>query len=146
MKPTIHCVSLAVDDLQRSLDFYRDGLGLPMDEVLPIQPEQDHVPITLPGGLYLVLILRSGFQEFTDMAEQAVAPKGSSECILSYFAANREEVDAIAARCAAAGGTVATEPSELGWGYATFLKDPDGHFWEVLYNERMAQQYAGGQT
>ena len=52
MKPRISIITLAVDNLERSLNFYRDGLGLPTQGIT-----DDHVAFFLEGDLALVVIL-----------------------------------------------------------------------------------------
>ena len=47
MKPKIGLITLGVADLQRSLSFYRDGLGLPTENY---DPEQDVVFFRLEGN------------------------------------------------------------------------------------------------
>lgn len=139
MKTSIHCITLAVDDIARSAEFYRGGLGLPVAEG---GDGADHIPIQLPNGLYLVLVDRAGFAEFARMTDQPEAPAGSSECILSYFASSKEEVDALLARVAGAGART-VPAAEKSWGYAGFFKDPDGHLWEVLWNAYLPVQEGG---
>jgi uncharacterized protein len=131
MKPTIHCVTLPVDDLKRSFRFYKNGLGLSAGE-----PDEtaDHVAFTLEDKLYLVIILREEFAKFTTMANQPDAPKGTSECVLSYFTVSREEVDTILGKAEIAGGVLTGTARDQPWGYAGFFKDPDGHLWEIMYN------------
>lgn len=129
----IHCITFAVDDLERARTFYRDGIGLPVDD----KPTEDHLAIKLPDGLYLVLILREGFSEFTKLTNQMEAARGVSECILSYFGESEEEVDAIMERAEKAGGMVACPPTIQQWGYAGYIKDPDGHIWEIMFNPEM---------
>ena len=138
MKARIHCLTLAVDDIERSLAFYRDGLGLPTPS--EAGAGSDHVALSLPGGLYFVLILRSEFAEFTTLADRTPAAPGTSECILSYFAADREEVDAILDRAQAVGGTRRGPAAERPWGYAGYLTDPDGHLWEIMWNAGLATE------
>lgn len=140
MNARISCITLAVDDIQKSLTFYRDGLGLTTQSDADLAEGADHVPLKLPGDLYLVLILRAGFTEFTQMTNQTNAPRGSSECILSYFAASKEEVDAILERAAAAGGTVPRQAKDEQWGYAGYIKDPDGHLWEIMWNPKLVEK------
>lgn len=131
MEPRIICITLAVDSIERSNLFYRDGLGLPIPD---ITEGADHIPIELQGNLYLVLTLRPEFAQFTALANQADAVRGSSECILSYFASSKEEVDTILKRVEAAGGTIPGQPKDQPWGYAGFFVDPDGHMWEIVWN------------
>jgi uncharacterized protein len=131
MKPTIHCVTLPVNDPKRAFKFYKDGLGLSADEP---GESNDHVAFTLEGNLYLVIILREEFVKFTKMADQSEAPRGTSECVLSYFAGTREEVDCILRNAEAAGSTASGQASDRPSGYAGYFKDPDGHLWEIMWN------------
>jgi predicted lactoylglutathione lyase len=137
MEPTIGCITLPVDDIGRALTFYRDGLGLPAEGFAGYAEGDDHVAIELKGGLYLVLILRSEFAEFTSAAHQAAAVPETSECILSCFTSSKEEVDAILGRSEAAGGFVPGEAMDQPWGYAGYVKDPDGHLWEIMWNPHL---------
>jgi hypothetical protein len=59
MKPRIKVITLAVDDLERSLRFYRDGLGLPTKGIVGEQFEHGAVVfIEMNDGL----VLRCGRQ------------------------------------------------------------------------------------
>ncbi|MBC7829783.1 MAG: VOC family protein [Chitinophagaceae bacterium] len=131
MKPTINCITLPVDDLRQSFKFYRDGLGLLADEP---DESSDHVAFTLDGKLYLVILLRHEFRKFTELANQDNAAKGSSECIVSYFTSNKEEVDIILKNVEKAGGVSTGNAVERPWGYAGYFKDPDDHLWEIMWN------------
>jgi uncharacterized protein len=137
MKPRINCITLAVDNIEKSLAFYRDGLELASER---IAGGDDHTAFFLPGDLCLVLILRDGFAGFTKLADQTNAARSVSECILSYFAASQEEVDTILKRVAAAGGEIASPAKEQPWGYAGLFKDPDGHLWEVMWNPHITSK------
>jgi predicted lactoylglutathione lyase len=137
MKPRINCITFAVDDLKKSLAFYRDGLGLP---ITGAAEDTDHLVFELQGGLYLVLVVRNDFAGFTKFVNQTDAEKGASESILSYFASNKEEVDAILKQAEAASGIPSTEAKEQSWGYAGFFTDPDGHMWEVVWNSNFREE------
>lgn len=134
MQPRINCITLAVEDLERSLKFYRDSLGLPTDTIADLT---DHVVFNLQGGLHLVLILRAEFNEFTRIAGQADSTSGSSNCILSYFATDKGEVDAVLKRAEAASGARSIQAKDQPWGYAGYFTDPDGNLWEVMWNPRL---------
>lgn len=140
MKPTINCITLPVDDLQRSLVFYRDGLRLPTDGSTGFSLEEDHIAIELQGGLYLVLIQRARFSQFTRLSRQSASEAAGAApgCMLSYFAGSHDEVDALVASAVAAGGQAGERPSQQEWGYAGYVKDPDGHLWEISWNLEIA--------
>ena len=63
MKPRINIITLAVSDLQRSLAFYRDGLGLPTKGIA--DGISDHVLFDLEGGLSLVLFLETEIEKLS---------------------------------------------------------------------------------
>jgi len=102
MDAKIFFITLAVDDLDRSLAFYRDGLGWPTDGIVG-QEFHDEVTgadgtiaiFTLDGGLLLTLYER------TNLAKDASLPAGppsSTEFSLGIPAQSREEVDRLLAR------------------------------------------------
>ena len=129
MKPRINVITLAVADLQRSLAFYKDGLGLPTQGI--VEGYEDHILFELEDGLSLVLFLRS---ELVRITGQTNGVHGPAEFILSYAAESREEVETILRRAETAGGTLQIVPKEESWGYYGYFKDPDGHLWEVVWN------------
>ena len=135
MQPRINIITLAVDDLDRSLRFYRDGLGLPAKGI--IEGFSDHVLFEMQGGLSLVLYLRSEVNKITGQAETLKSP---AACILSYAATSKEEVDDILQRAKAAGGTLTGSTEEQIWGYFGYFKDPDGHLWEIIWNPAFGNQ------
>ena len=127
MPAAISCVTLPVDDLQKSLAFYREGLGL-----TPVESDEEHVAFDV-DGVYLVLLERSEFGTYVERVGHRPAAKGSAEAILSYFAENKGEVDAIMAKAKGAGATVSAAKDEE-FGYSGYFTDPDGHTWEVLFD------------
>ena len=76
---------------------------------------------------------RAEFAKCTKIAHQPDAPRDSSECILSYFAASKEDVDAILKRANAASGAVSGEAEDQPWGFSEYFTDPDGHLWEIMW-------------
>jgi len=127
MPAAISCVTLPVDDLQKSLTFYRDGLGL-----APVESDEEHIAFDLEG-VYLVLLDRSEFGTYVERVGHRPAAKGSAETILSYFADSKADVDALMAQAQKAGATISAAKDE-DWGYSGYFTDPDGHTWEVLFD------------
>jgi predicted lactoylglutathione lyase len=127
MPAAISCVTVPVDDLQKSLSFYRDGLGLS-----PEEQDEDHAAFDL-DGVYLVLLNRSDFGVYVESVGHRPAGRGSSEAILSYFADSRQEVDGLIAKAKGAGATVTPAEDDEGV-YSGYFTDPDGHVWEVLHD------------
>jgi len=133
MKPTLTVITLGVDDLERSLAFYRDGLGLTTEGIIGAEFEHGAVVfIQLNGGVTLALWPR------TSLAAEAnvpLAPPSSSELTLGHNVASRERVDEVMAEAAAAGAVIADPAHDRAWGgYSGHFQDPDGHVWEVAWN------------
>jgi predicted lactoylglutathione lyase len=133
MRARINIITLAVDDLEKSMQFYRDGLGLPTKGIQ--EGFSDHVLFEMENGLSFVLFLRS---ETAKLANQPVTQKSSAESILSYFASSKQEINDILKRVEAAGGSMRGVPEDNPWGYTAYFQDPDGHIWELLYSPAVA--------
>jgi uncharacterized protein len=133
MKPRITVLTLGVDDLERALRFYRDGLGFPTPGIVGTEFEHGAVAfIDLQEGLRLALWPRASLAHDTGLA---LAPASPTELSLGHNVASREEVDAVMARAAAAGARVVKPAQDTFWGgYAGYFQDPDGHLWEVVWN------------
>jgi predicted lactoylglutathione lyase len=127
MPAAISCVTVPVDDLQKSIAFYRDGLGLAIEE-----HDEDHAALDL-DGVYLVLLNRSEFGTYVERLGHRPANRGASETIISYFTDTKAEVDAVMAQAQRAGAQIVAASSEDGV-YSGYFTDPDGHTWEVLYD------------
>lgn len=133
MQPRINYVTLGVSDLERSLAFYRDGLGLRTEGIIGTDMENGAVAFfELNGGLILALWPR------TSLASEAKVPLGpvsATEFSLAHNVGSKAEVDAVFAEATRAGATATAAPVDKAWGgYAGFVQDPDGHLWEIAWN------------
>ncbi|MCB9662941.1 MAG: VOC family protein [Alphaproteobacteria bacterium] len=126
MRPRISMITLGVADLEASVRFYEEGLGLPRR---PSPPSVAFFPL---AGAWLGLYGRD------ELAEDAGVPAsgdGFRGVTLAHNLASREEVDALLAQAVAAGGTLVKPAQEVFWGgYSGYFADPDGHLWEVAHN------------
>ncbi|MEY8370226.1 VOC family protein [Aerococcaceae bacterium 50-4] len=125
MKPQIYIVTLAVEDLDRAIHFYQEGIGLGTH-----MHGGDHALFQLQDFLTLALTLRADHDK---VAGQVNGNGQISSTSITYRADSQEEVDDILAKAEAAGGTIPSEPIMHDWGYHGHFKDPDGHLWEVAY-------------
>jgi uncharacterized protein len=139
MQPRIHVITLAVEDLDRALAFYRDGLGLDSSGVVGTEYHDDRsgadgaiAMFHLGGGLILTVYPR------TELAKDAGVPFASAksgEFSIGHAVASRGDVDALMARAEAAGGKALDPPRDRPWGiYSGYFADPDGHLWEIMHN------------
>lgn len=135
----IDVITLAVDDLERALRFYRAVLGVQSRGIVGTQYLGDRddaagamVPFSLDGGLLLCLYPRS---ELAKDANVRAASANPAEFSLGHLVGSKEEVDAVLARALAAGATLTDRAHERPWGiYSGYFADPDGHLWEVVWN------------
>jgi catechol 2,3-dioxygenase-like lactoylglutathione lyase family enzyme len=139
MEPQIAVVTLGVDDLERALEFYRDGLGLPTKGIMGTEFRGDDenpagavAMFKLQGGLILALYPRS---ELAKDSRRPVGPASPTEFSIGHIVESREEVDALINAAEAAGATITERPHERPWGiYSGYFQDPDGHLWEIIWN------------
>ena len=133
MKPRITGITLGVDDLDRALAFYRDGLGFPTEGVVGREFEHGAVVFfDLEGGLMLALWARNDLAHDTGLAQ---GPPSSTEFSLGHNVNSRSEVDALMHKARQAGAGIVKEAGDTFWGgYAGYFTDPDGHLWEVVWN------------
>jgi catechol 2,3-dioxygenase-like lactoylglutathione lyase family enzyme len=131
MKPKIGLVTLGVRDLPHAVAFYRDGLGLPVQDYKP----GDEVAFFPLEGTWLALFGRE------NLAKDAGVPSessGFSAVSLAHNEPTKEDVDRVFAEALAAGAVGVKPPQDMSWGgYAGYFSDPDGHLWEIAWNPHM---------
>ncbi len=139
MKPRITVITLGVDDLERSLRFYRDGLGLPTEGIVGTEFEYGAVVfIPLQSGLQLALWPRASIAHDTGFAVGAAADP--TRMTLGHNVASKGEVDAVMAQAEKAGAAVVKSAQDTFYGgYSGYFQDPDGHLWEVVWNPNRAE-------
>jgi catechol 2,3-dioxygenase-like lactoylglutathione lyase family enzyme len=136
MKPRLTVLTLAVDDLDRALCFYRDGLGFATPGIFGTEFEHGAVVfIDLQPGLKLALWPRRSLAHDTGLPLQ---PPSATELSLGHNVRSRDEVDAVMAQAAAAGAVLVKPAQDTFWGgYGGYFQDPDGHLWEVVWNPHL---------
>ena len=136
MKPRITLLTLGVDDLERAVGFYRDGLGLPTKGIVGTEFEHGAVAfLELQSGLQLALWPRSPIAHDTGVP---VSPHGPTELTIGHNVRSPEEVDAVMEQARRAGARIVKPAAKTFWGgYAGYFQDPDDHLWEVAWNPAM---------
>jgi hypothetical protein len=133
MKPRITLVTIGVDDLERSLRFYRDGLGLKTEGIVGTQFEHGAVAFfDLQAGLKLAIWPRKS------IAHDSGIPPGSpspTEFTFGHNVSSKAEVDAVMEQARKAGAVIVKPAHDTFWGgYAGYFQDPDRHLWEIAWN------------
>jgi len=144
LEPRISLITLGVADLERSLRFYRDGLGLPTTwdgskGVVFFQTRG--AAVSLFPLKELAKDIGPAF-ELALVDQQAIAAearpaKGEprfSGITLAHNVRERADVDRVLAEAEAAGAAIVKPAHDTFWGgYAGYFADPDGHLWEVAW-------------
>ena len=133
MKPRITLITLGVDDLQRAVQFYRDGLGLKTDGIVGTEFEHGAVAFfDLQAGIKLALWPRKSIAHDTGIA---LSSPSATEFTIGHNVSSKVEVDAVMEQAKRAGAVVVKPAQDTFWGgYAGYFQDPDGHLWEVAWN------------
>jgi uncharacterized protein len=133
MKSRLSVLTLGVQDLERSLAFYRDGLGFQTKGI--VGEEFDYgavVFVDLQRGLRLALWPSQSLARDTGLPLQA---DGVHRVSLGHNVSSREEVDAVIEQAGGVGAAIVKEPDDTFYGgYAGYFQDPDNFLWEIVWN------------
>jgi uncharacterized glyoxalase superfamily protein PhnB len=127
-------ITIGVDNLKGSLKFYRDGLGLKTEGIIGTEFEHGAIAVfDLQYGFKLALFARPDLALDAGIATTGRSP---TEFTLGHNVRSESEVDAVMRQASAAGARIVKPAQKTFWGgYAGYFQDPDGHLWEVLYNQ-----------
>jgi hypothetical protein len=136
MQPRLSVVTIGVDDLERALRFYRDGLGLETEGIVGQEFEHGAVAFfQLQSGLRLAIWPRSSISHDSGLP---VGQHSSTELTLGHNVASKAQVDDVMAEAKLAGAVIVKPAHDTFWGgYAGYFQDPDGHLWEVVWNPQV---------
>lgn len=137
MKPRITLITLGVDDLEKAVAFYRDGLGFPTKGIVGREFEHGAVAFfDLQSGLKLALWSRDDLAHDTRLTK---TPPSATELSLGHNVGSKAEVDAVMEQARRAGARIVKSAATTFWGgYAGYFQDPDDHLWEVAWNPQFA--------
>lgn len=132
MKPRITVITLGVD-LERSLAFYREGLGLQTEGIFGKEFEYGAVVfINLQPGLKLALWPRKSLARDSGLA---LSPPSPTDLSIGHNVSSKTQVDDVMAQAQSAGAHIVKAAQDTFWGgYAGYFQDPDQHLWEVVWN------------
>jgi uncharacterized protein len=139
MKPRITVITIGVDDLERSLRFYRDGLGLSTEGIVGQEFEYGAVVfMELQSGLRLALWPRKSIAHDTGLSPDTKSP---IEFTLGHNVNSKSEVDVVMDQAKLAGAIIVKPAHDTFWGgYSGYFQDPDGHLWEAAWNPQWTEQ------
>ncbi len=128
MEPRISIITLGVEDLQRSVTFYRDGLGFPTTYA-----EGQGIAFFSTAGTRLALYPLKALAE--DVAPGlSHEKKGFLGITLAHNARSKEDVASILTLAEKSGGKIIKHAQDVFWGgHSGYFTDPDGYYWEVAW-------------
>jgi len=126
VKPRISMISLAVKDLEKSIEFYESGLNFPKMESPP------SVAFFTLNGTWLGLFGREDLARDATISSEGSGYGGIN---LAHNVASEKEVEETIKQAVDAGATLVKPPQKADWGgYHGYFSDLDNHLWEVAYN------------
>jgi predicted lactoylglutathione lyase len=125
-------VNLPVKNLQRSIDFFTQ-LGFSFN---PQFTDETATCMVISEHIFAMLLTEARFSDFTKKPI-ADATK-TTEVLIALDAENRDAINEMVSKAAAAGGTIYADPQDHGWMYAHSFADLDGHQWELVYMDESA--------
>jgi hypothetical protein len=128
MRPKINFITIAVSDLKKSVDFYKNGFGFPTKGIQ--DGNEEHCLFDLDDKFSLVLYRR---QEFLSLTASPNQTEKSAGFILSHNAQSKVQVDEILQSALRNGAKQIGQTQDESWGYSASIADPDGHQWEIVY-------------
>jgi uncharacterized protein len=136
MKPRITVITIGVDNLEKSMAFYRDGLGLPTQGIIGTEFEHGAVAFfDLQAGVKLAVWPRTSIAHDTGIP---AGPPSATEFTLGHNVTSQEEVDFVMAQAQKAGARILKPAQGTFWGgYVGYFQDPDGHLWEIVWNPQL---------
>ena len=133
MKPRIKVITLGVSNLEKSLAFYRDGMGLATEGIIGTEFEDGAVIFfTMNDDLILALWPQKSLAKD---AKVSVGPTSPTEFSIGHNVKSKQEVDAVMKQAEKAGATITDPARDRFWGgYSGYFQDLDGHLWEIAWN------------
>ncbi len=123
--------SLVVRNVEDAIRFYEQAFGFKLDFTMP-GPDGNtaHVQMTFWGGR--IMFSPEGAFGATNRTPATLGVEAALQ-VYAYC----PDVDALAARAAAAGATILMPPADMFWGDRMLhLEDPDGYRWAFATNVR----------
>jgi uncharacterized glyoxalase superfamily protein PhnB len=132
-------LTLGVDNLEKSYQFYHGGLGLPSKGIVGKEFEHGEVAFfDLKNGMVLALYSRDNLALESHLKKTGPSP---TEFSIGYNTRSQSEVDSIMVQANKVGARIVRPAQKTFWGgYSGYFQDPDGHLWEIVYNPKLIPQ------
>ena len=137
MKPRISVLTLGVTDLEKSVEFYQEGLGLSTEGIIGKEFEYGAVAFfDLQSGMKLALWPKKNIANDTGIPIQNPS---ALEFTIGHNVVSKQEVNATMELAEKAGAKIIKPAQDTFYGgYAGYFSDPDEHLWEIVWNPAFA--------
>jgi Lactoylglutathione lyase and related lyases len=127
MEQRITFITLGVNDLKVSTDFYENKFGWKRSEM-----SNDDMILYQLNGIHIALYPREALAKDATVDSTGDGFKGFT---ISYNVWSEKEVDDLIKSLRNKGVKIVKEPQKVFWGgYSSYIADPDGNLWEIAYN------------
>ena len=132
MESRITIITLGVDDLEKSVAFYR-ALGFTTEGIVGKEYEYGAVAFfELQNNLKLALWPRTSLAHDAGISP---TPASSTDMALAHNVGSEKEVDEVMEQAEKAGAMITKPVGKTFYGgYAGYFQDPDKHLWEIAWN------------
>eukprot|EP00112_Aurelia_sp_Birch-Aquarium-sp1_P007045 Seg17693.2 transcript_id=Seg17693.2/GoldUCD/mRNA.D3Y31 product="putative protein YraH" protein_id=Seg17693.2/GoldUCD/D3Y31 len=131
MEARVSIITLGVKNLEKSIEFYRDGLGFPTN-----RNEGEEIAFFQTSGVCLAVYPLEKLGD--DVGEEYTADKVGkfAGVTFAHNTKTKDEVNAVLAKAEKAGAKIVKPAEDTFWGgYSGYFTDPDGYLWEVAYGD-----------
>src|SRR5271169_961627 len=132
MKPRIKIITLGVSDLEKSLVFYRDGMGLPTEGIIGTEFEDGAVVFfEMNDNLILALYPKAALAKD---AKVLAGQPSQTEFSLGHIVKSKQGVDEVMKQAERSGAKITDPAHDRFWGgYSGYFQDLDGNLWEIAW-------------
>lgn len=125
-------VNLPVKDLNKTVKFFT-AMGFTFNAQFT---DENATCMIVSEDIFVMLLVEKYFQTFTKKPVSDATK--AAEVIISLSADSKQQVDDLVDKALAAGGTVSSEPQDMGWMYQRGFQDINGHLWEIAFMDETA--------
>jgi uncharacterized protein len=120
-------INLPVKDLKQTMEFF-GKLGFEFNMQFT---DENATCMIINEHTYAMLLVEPFFQTFTK--KELVDATKSVEVLVALAVDSRPQVDELADKALAAGGSEANEPQDHEFMYTRSIQDVNGHIWEIFH-------------
>lgn len=133
MEQRITFITLGVNDLSVSIDFYENKFGWKRSEM-----SNENLILFQLNGIHIALYSK---EELAKDATVNAHGEGFKGFTISYNVWSEAEVEELIKSLSQNNVKIVKAPQKVFWGgYSSYIADPDGYLWEIAYNPYLEKE------